>query len=136
MNKKKLTSILLFFLFVTICHAGNFQLLQSTEGVDFYYKWKQTNIFDKSSQYILIVKIDNKNTYPVEVTYTVDYFWQGLTKATSEKITNCIKPEEELIVNARKQGFDASIFTNEEIMSEDFIMELSGVDIKKTETCE
>ncbi|MFC2137482.1 hypothetical protein ACFLTE_04840 [Bacteroidota bacterium] len=134
---KKITLLLIISVFagITLCYAGKYQHLQTNEGVEFYYKWKNSKIFDKASPLVLIVKIKNTNIYALEVAYTVDYFWDGITKASSDKKTTCIKQKKAIVLDGRKQGFDTAGLSNEQILSESFVMEINGVAIQKTEMC-
>lgn len=136
MNTKQFKLLaILFFVFSLTANAAKFTNLSSQAGVEFSYKWKYSKFWDKSSAMVLVIKALNTNAYAVEVSYTVDYFWQGITKASGNARPACIKPKKTLILNGKKQGFDTGMFTNAEIKSEDFMMELSGISVKQVDAC-
>ncbi len=132
---KLLLTIVAVFISISLCFSAKFKSIQSNEGVEFSYKWKNSKFFDKTSPLVLVVKVKNSNNYAVEVTYTVDYFWQGITKASSDEKVVCVKQKKAIVLDGRKQGFDTGNFTNDEILSENFIMELNGIKVEKTDLC-
>ena len=54
----------------------------------------------------------------------VDYYWRAILKASSEEQLFCIQAKKSIRGKVRGLGFDHGTFTNEQIRSEDFIMEL------------
>ena len=114
---------------------NKYQVLDSKEGVEFSYKWKPSKCLKKDSPLILIIKIANNNDYAANIAYTVDFFWQGLKTATSEEQSFCIKANKSLVGKIRKFDFDRSKYSNEQILSDQFIMELTGIKVAKTENC-
>jgi len=65
----------------------------------------------------------------------VDYYWNAILKASSEKQLFCIKPKKSLRGKVKCLGFDHGTFTNDQIRSEDFIMELNEIKVEKTSKC-
>jgi hypothetical protein len=47
----------------------------------------------------------------------------------------CLKGKKAMVGKVKKAGFDSSAYTNEQLMSEKFIMELNSIDIERVNKC-
>lgn len=101
-----------------------FEKTTEKDGVIFSYKWKSSEIFKKDSPLVLIIKMENKNDYPVKITFNVNYYWGMDLKATSNLQEVTIKPKMTFTHNLKKKGFDNFTFSNEDLKDDDFTFEL------------
>ncbi len=120
---------------VNVKAQNKFQEMTTESGVIFYYKWKHEKCLKKDSPLILKLKLQNTNEYKVEAIFTVDYFYKTLRKSSSKEQSYCIKSQKSLIGDVKKSGFDKGSLTNEQLLSDDFIVELSAVKIIKSANC-
>lgn len=112
-----------------------FQKLDEVDNVTISYRWKQSKMLKKDSPLALFIKIKNANEYAVKVEFTVDYFFDGMTKASSEKQNYCLKKGGAIIGRMKKSGFDSSGFTEEELFSDRFVLEVNEVEVGKVDKC-
>lgn len=101
------------------------------DSVSFFYKWRPSKLFKKDSPLALVIKMENKNDYPVKITFNVNYYWQMDLKATSNEQEVTIKPKKTFTHNVKKQGFDNFSFSNKELKDEDFNFELVKIKVEK-----
>ena len=113
----------------------NYQNLSTNEGIDISYKWKHSRILKKDSPLILFLKLKNSNDYHADVKFTVDYYWQGSRNASSEPNNICIKANKTAKGKIRKLTFDRAKFSDEDLYSENFILDISGFELEKVEQC-
>lgn len=129
------TFILLFIVSNGFSQNQNkYKKLQNEKGIVFYYKYSHSNFLNKKSPLRLILKIENTNPYPVKVTFVVDYYWKAMISSNSEKPKTCfIKANKTIKGRLHKLHFSPFDFTNEQILSDDFFVELSGIEITKVD---
>ncbi len=133
--------IITFILLVVVSNSfsqskNKYQKFQDEQGVIFYHKYSHSNFLSKKSPLRLILKIENTNPYPVKVNFIVDYYWKAMISANSEKPrTCCIKANNTIKGRFHKLHFAPFEFTNEQILSDDFFVELSGIEITKVDSC-
>ena len=136
---KTSTSALILSLILGFNHPvlgqKKYTLLESKDKVSFSYRWKNSIFFKKDSPLMLTLRIQNSNDYPIETGFVVDYYWRAILKASSEEQLFCIQAKKSIRGKVRGLGFDHGTFTNEQIRSEDFIMELNGIKVEKTSEC-
>ena len=113
----------------------DYQNLTSNEGIDISYKWKHSKILKKDSPLILFLKLKNTNDYNATVKFTVDYFWNGIRNASSEGNNICIKANRSVKGKIKKMTFDTAKFSDEDLFSENFTLDISGFELKKVENC-
>ncbi len=136
---KTIKAILIISIVIFAC--GNifaqkeYQNLESKEGIDISYKWKHSKILKKDSPLKLILKIKNSNDYNTQVNFTIDYFWQAIRNASSEPNTICIKSNRTAKGRMKKLGFDRAEFSDEEVLSDEFTLDVSGLEIKIVDRC-
>lgn len=134
-------SLFLFFIFTisgfifSIQAKNPYKQIESIDSVSFFYKWKPSVFAKKDSPLMLLLKIKNENEHSVNVIFTVDYFWQAKRQASSDEKQICIKPMKSKKGKIGKLGFDTGSLTNEQILSDDFIVEITGINIEKTDYC-
>ncbi|MBE9468603.1 MAG: hypothetical protein IMY72_09855 [Bacteroidetes bacterium] len=115
---------------------NKYQKFQDKKGLVFYYKYSHSNFLNKKSPLRLILKIENTNSYNVKVNFVVDYYWIAIISANSEKPrTYCIKANKNIKGRYHKLHFSPFEFTNEQMLSDDFFIELSGIEITKVDDC-
>ena len=138
--KKLLISTFILLVVVSNSFSQNqnkYKKLQNDKGLVFYYKYSHSNFLNKKSPLRLILKIENTNPYPVKVTFVVDYYWKAMISANSEKPRTCfIKANKTIKGRMHKLHFSPFDFTNEQILSDNFFVELSGIEIIKVDDCE
>jgi len=136
MKKIAVLIIIMSFINVSVVFAQKkYSKLDEKESVVLSYKWKPSKFCKKNSPLVLLLKIENRNEYAVQTDFVVDYFWETLRKASSPNQSFCIKAGKIMKGRLDKLGFDRSKFSNKDIMSEKFIMEVSGVKVTKTKEC-
>lgn len=132
---KKIIFLLVIAFMVSGIHSVNaqkkFEKTTENDGVTFSYKWRPSELFKKDTPLALIIKMENKNDYPVKVTYKVNYYWGMDLKATSNLQEATIKPKKTFTHNVKKKGFDNYTFSNEDLKDEDFNFELVKINIEK-----
>jgi hypothetical protein len=97
--KNFLLTTAVFILFFIISGAGHeagaqrrFVDHSTVDGVAIQYRWANSKFFDKSSPLELRLKIKNNNSYPVTVSYEIDFYMGPLMKESSELTELCINP--------------------------------------------
>lgn len=132
---KKIIFLLVMAFMVSGIHSVNaqkkFEKTTENDGVTFSYKWRPSELFKKDTPLALIIKMENKNDYPVKVTYKVNYYWGMDLKATSSLQEETINPKKTFTHNVKKKGFDNYTFSNEDLKDEDFNFELVKINIEK-----
>lgn len=132
---KKIIFLLVISFMVSGIHSVNaqkkFEKTTENDGVTFSYKWRPSELFKKDTPLALIIKMENKNDYPVKVTYKVNYYWGMDLKATSNVQEETINPKKTFTHNVKKKGFDNYTFSNEDLKDEDFNFELVKINIEK-----
>jgi hypothetical protein len=113
----------------------DYQVLASIEGVEVSNKWKHSKVCKKDSPLMLFLKLKNTNDYPVNINVTVDYFWQGIRAASSEPINLCIKSNRSSKGRIKKLTFDRSRFSDADILSAEFTLDISSVKIIQVNHC-
>ena len=114
---------------------SKYKKFDESNGVIFYYKWKPSKFLKKDSPLALLLKVENTNDNDVNTSFVVDYFWETLRKASSPELSFCIKPGKKKKGKMNKLGFDIGTFSREDIKSDKFIVEVSGVKVKKATSC-
>ena len=112
-----------------------YQSLSDEEGIEFSYRWKPSRILKKESPLMLSLKIRNSNDFHASVNFTVDYFWQGIRNASSDPNSICIKPNRTAKGKIKNLAFDRGKLSDEDILSEDFILEISGITVEEVDRC-
>ena len=112
-----------------------YQSLSDEEGIEFSYRWKPSRILKKESPLMLSLKIRNSNDFHASVNFTVDYFWQGIRNASSEPNRLCIKANRTARGRIRNLTFDRAKFSDEDIMSDNFTLDISGIEVTQVERC-
>ena len=136
---KTLRSILIISIMILISGhliaQKDYQSLLSTEGIDISYKWKHSKILKKNSPLMLFLKLKNSNDYHASVNFTVDYYWQGIRDASSDPKSICVKANKKMKGKYRNLAFDRSKFSNEDLFSDKFILEISGIKVQEVTSC-
>lgn len=127
--------VLCFLPVINLQAQPKFNKLDSDSGVEFYYRWKHEKKNNTDSPLVFIVKVMNTNDYKTEVAFTVDYFYKTLREASSEEQRFCIAPRKALVNDLKRTRFDRGNLTNQQLLSEDFVVELSGIRVQKAEKC-
>lgn len=133
---KKIVLILLVQILVgsTIIFAQDqFSKIESIDNVTFYYNWKHSKFFKKHSPLVLVIKATNDNDYKVNATFTVDFYWDAVHHSTSDKQTFKLKSHKSVIGTMRRMGFESNEFTNEQLLSDRFTIELNGIKVIKVD---
>lgn len=133
MKKAILLLVITFMLggMYTVNAQKKFKKATEKDGVSFFYKWRPSELFKKETPLALIIRMDNKNDYPVIITFNVKYYWGMDLKATSSLQEVTIKPNKTFTYNLKKKGFDNYIFSNEEVKDDNFSFELVKINIEK-----
>ncbi len=136
----KTTTVLLlllgFFLSTqSIVAQKKFTKFSEQEGITFFYKWKRTKCLKKDSPLMLVLMVSNSKQKPVMATFTVDYYWQGIRDASSEPKSICVKANKKMKGKYRDLAFDRSKFSNEDLFSDKFILEISGIKVEEVTSC-
>lgn len=107
----------------------------TVEGIEIQYRWGNSKFFDKSSPLELRLKIKNTNSYPVNVTYDIEFYMGAVLKETSDETELCINPK--LAKTGRINGmfYRSNSLRNSEIESEEFSWEITNLEIERTESC-
>jgi hypothetical protein len=137
---KILKPILLIFFFplLAMTHASTqkeYIPVSTEDGVEFSYLWKRSRVIKKDSPMILFLKIHNSNAYHASVDFTVDYFWNGIRSASSDPNSLCIKAGKTAKGRMKNLTFQKTGYSDQEISSVNFTLDLSDVTITEVETC-
>ncbi len=133
---KKLILSILIVLFSIIASAQyNYSQIITTNKVDISYKWRNTKLFDTNSPLELAIKLKNRNDSAVQVSFSVDYYINGLLDGTTKIDEFCIKKN-----RAARGEYNGLLLTSEGkteqlVTSEDFKVEFNSIDIKKVASC-
>ena len=112
-----------------------FTRISEQDGAAFYYKWKPSKCLKKDSPLMLILMVSNSKQSNAEIDFTVDYYWQGIRAASSEPKTICVRAGKKMKGKYRNLAFDRSRFSNEDLLSDEFILEISGVTVSEVDSC-
>lgn len=135
---KKYLIIMLLIGASTILSASKnpYQELKTTDGVKISYKWGKSNILKKDAPLRLLLKFENTNEYAVEVSFKIDFFWQGMIQSESEnEKCICISPGKKLKGRVHDLHFDTGKFNNQQVKSDDFILEINDIKITQISGC-
>ena len=105
------------------------------EGITISYKWKQCGFLKKDSDPRLFLKIRNENPHKVLVGFTVDYYWNTILDASSEKVQYCVKPHRKIRGKMWDLVFTSGRFSREQISDESFMWEISDFEIIHDTDC-
>ncbi|MFW6219152.1 MAG: hypothetical protein ACOC2F_01250 [Bacteroidota bacterium] len=109
--------------------------LHEQENVSIHYKWRHSNPFIPDSPLRLKVLLKNDNPYRVTVSFAVDYYHKALFQETSDVLSFCVNQESALTGRFRGLVYSPGGFSNEEIRSELFEVDVSEVDVEKDQDC-
>jgi hypothetical protein len=138
---KSTYAILVFtFLFLSSCAGQGILNLNpyidhtDQDGVSIQYRWANSTR-DKDSPLELRLKIKNNNSYPVTVSYDVEFYMGPIMEESSELTELCINPR--LAKTGRLNGmyYQSTKLSNEQIESKDFTWEINDLTIERVESC-
>ncbi len=109
--------------------------LASEDGIEIAYKWKPSKFLKKDSPRILNLMLRNTNDYPADVSFTVDYFWKGIRKASSDTNRICIKANRTAKGKIKNLTFDRAGLSDEDLSSENFSLDVTGIAVEKVVKC-
>lgn len=136
MKRNLLIMCVLFFLPGFLFAGEPFKELQNLQGVKIYYKWGRTHLLKKDSPARLVLRVENTNPHAVNATFRVDYFYKAVIQSQADSIVHvCLKPGKKLTGRSYGLHFDTSNLSNEQVKSDDFLIELSEVKIEKVCGC-
>lgn len=124
---------LLSIMAVSSDSSAQYTVYKEVDGVEFSTRWVKEKWYKRKSPKVLSVRVANKNSYTVKYTLGIEIFQNGILIESS--------PENEysLKAGAKSTGrLDGVMFKPERLSSKDieagnFVMELSGLEIEKTE---
>ena len=125
----------MLFLSGNLWAKQDYQSFFEEDGIEFSYKWKHSKFLKKNSPLILFLKIENTNNFHASVEFTVDYFWKSIRNASSDPQSICIKANKKAKGKIRKLTFDKGKLSDEDILSDDFILEISDFETVKVPAC-
>lgn len=104
-------------------------------GIEISYRWTHSKILKKDSPLMLFLKIHNSNDYHAALEFTVDYYWKGIRNASSEPSFICVKSGRSARGRIKKLTFDRAKFSDEDLMSENFTLDIPDLRVEKVERC-
>jgi hypothetical protein len=107
----------------------------TVDGVDIQYRWANSKWLDKNSPLELRLKIKNNNSYPVRVSYEIEFYMGPMMEESSDLTELCINPK--LARTGRINGmyYRSARLSNSQIESEDFTWEINDLTIEEVESC-
>lgn len=134
---KKLTLSISILLFTLIASAQyNYTQVSNVDKVEISYKWRNTKLFDTDSPLELAIKLKNRNDSSVQVSFTVDYYINGLLDGTTKIEEFCIKKNKTARGEYNGLLLTSEGKTEELVTSEEFKVEFNSIDIKKVTSCD
>lgn len=134
---KKLTLSISILLFSLIASAQyNYTQVSNVDKVDISYKWRNTKLFDTDSPLELAIKLKNRNDSSVQVSFSVDYYINGLLDGTTKIEEFCIKKNKTARGEYNGLLLTSEGKTEELVTSEEFKVEFNSIDIKKVPSCD
>jgi hypothetical protein len=127
--------VVLLLLNINLLAQKNYDPLTKEDGIDISFRWGHSKILKKDSPLMLFLKIQNSNEYHASVTFTVDYYWNGIRKASSEPNRLCVKSKHTAKGRIKKLTFDRAEFTDEDLLSENFSLDVTGLEIERVDRC-
>ncbi len=115
--------------------SAQFKIKEQLDEVTISYKWKKTGLFGKDDPPRLILKIDNENKYRMMISFRVNYFWKAAMAASSQRVEYCVKSGRKIRGKMWDLVFSAGRFTEEQILDENFLWEISELEIVKDADC-
>ena len=138
MKKSRIVLLLSLILLLAMSVAEaqkNYIQVGEKDGVEFSYLWKKSKVLKKDSPMILFLQIDNANEHNVSVDFTVDYYWNGIRSASSDPNNRCIKAGKTLKGKIKDLTFEKAGYSDQDIASASFSMDVTGVKVTRVETC-
>lgn len=134
---KELTLSISILLFSLIASAQyNCTQVSTVDKVDISYKWRNTKLFDTDSPLELAIKLKNRNDSSVQVSFSVDYYINGLLDGTTKIEEFCIKKNKTARGEYNGLLLTSEGKTEELVTSEEFKVEFNSIDIKKVPSCD
>lgn len=134
---KKLTLSISILIFSLIASAQyNYTQVSNVDKVDISYKWRNTKLFDTDSPLELAIKLKNRNDSSVQVSFSVDYYINGLLDGTTKIEEFCIKKNKTARGEYNGLLLTSEGKTEELVTSEEFKVEFNSIDIKKVPSCD
>lgn len=134
---KKLTLSISILLFSLIASAQyNYTQVSNVDKVDISYKWRNTKLFDTDSPLELAIKLKNRNDSSVQVSFSVDYYINGLLDGTTKIEEFCIKKNKTARGEYNGLLLTSEGKTEELVTSEEFKVEFNSIEIKKVPSCD
>jgi hypothetical protein len=125
----------LMLLNISVLAQKNYDPVIKEDGIEISYRWGPSKILKKDSPLMLFLKINNSNEFNAEVTFTVDYYWKGIRKASSEPNQICVKSMRTAKGRIKKLTFDRAEFSDGDLRSENFTLDVTGIKIEQTDCC-
>ena len=133
---KELTLSISILLFSLIASAQyNYTQVSNVDKVDISYKWRNTKLFDTDSPLELAIKLKNRNDSSVQVSFSVDYYINGLLDGTTKIEEFCIKKNKTARGEYNGLLLTSEGKTEELVTSDEFKVEFNSIDIKKVPSC-
>lgn len=128
---------LLFLSSVADLKAQNqtYQFKEIQEGVKFSSRWSDTKWHRKESPQALCLRILNTNTYAIEVSFAIGFYFEGMEKETMMPTTICLAPGASVLGRKNYLCWVSESLSNADLESNDFEWELLEVVVKQVESC-
>lgn len=135
LNKQVVVLSLLFIPIINGLGQKKYIQFHTQDSVVFSYKLSNSRFVFNDSSLMLLLKIENLTAKHIKTEFTIDYFWQALRKSSSYPQSFCLKPNRKIKGRFKGLGYELGIFTNEQILSDDFSFELNELKFSKVSNC-
>ena len=121
-------------------HVGQaqskFKDFSTVDGVVFSTRWTHEKWLSKKSPLILSVKVKNTNSHAVSYTLGVEFFLNARMVEQNPAAEYCLKAGRTAKGKLNGTYFKPENLTEQEVRSDWFEFQLSGLEVSKVETCE
>lgn len=112
-----------------------YDVFEKIDGVEFSYRWVRENPVDIESPLSLSIKVKNKNSYPVNINFGLEYKWLNSVTGYSEMADFCLLPNDAAMGRISGLLYSIDDLTDEQKQSKDFTFNLYNAKINQIEKC-
>lgn len=136
MKKSFLIVFVLLFSACSILGQFGYEPYTTINGVEFSYKFGSAKDEDGVKKPALMLKVKNVNSFAVDYTFSVDFYYEGILRETSGKQELCITPHSTAMGKLNGTYFILSEFTEEQVKKGDFKMEINEIAVTESSGCD
>jgi hypothetical protein len=138
MTKVKIGTLIIFFITTSfsVCAQFGYKQYQKVNGVIFSYKWgTNMNKEEGEKRPALLIMVKNENEFDVDFSYSLDFYYEGILRESSDSAQYCIKAGKTMIGKLNGIIYPINNFTQEQIDNKDFNFVINDIEVIKSDGC-